>query len=395
MKSFTFTKNFKKTKIQVNTTTIMDILPPEILIHIFNKFEKLDDLRSCYNTCTKWKQIIEEYMEVKIFVATGCPAWQVEIINVLDPGFKLQLTDRNEYSIHRWSAVGGLVQNQPVICGGTRFRFDWNCFEELKEVSILGQPNRTFEMFDIRLHSSSVALLNNSKLWITGGTSVRHPISKGQQKSTELISIDQPPIKGPDLPFVISNHTMVQIDSKTVYIIGGMQNGKVSNKTWIVDPTNDFQIKEGPSLNEARESHSSAKMKIKGKLYIIVAGGMDYGAKYPVPPGIKKSVELLDTTSPDQFWEMGPDLPVRIYSAAMVTSPTKRGVILIGGRIVSSGSTVCDTWNKIIHLQMTRKTFLKSVLKWSYLPQKLQHIRGYHLAFPISTKVFKELKIKL
>ena len=63
----------------------MDILPPEILIHIFNQFEKLDDLRSCYNTCTKWEQIIEEYMEVKIFVVTGCPAWQVEIINVLDP----------------------------------------------------------------------------------------------------------------------------------------------------------------------------------------------------------------------------------------------------------------------------------------------------------------------
>ena len=50
---------------------------------------------------------------------------------------------------------------------------------------------------------------------------------------------------GPDLPFVISDHTMIQIDSKTIYIIGGHQNGKVSNKTWIADPTNDFQIKEG------------------------------------------------------------------------------------------------------------------------------------------------------
>ena len=116
-----------------------------------------------------------------------------------------------------------------------------------------------------------------------------------------------------------------------------------------------------------------------------------------VPGGhLKKSVELLDTTSPDQFWEMGPDLPVRICSAAaMVTSPTKKGVILIGGGTASTGSTPCCIWNKMIHLQMTRKTFLKSVLKWSYLPQKLQHNRGYHLAFPISTKVFKELKIKL
>ena len=333
------------------------------------------------------------YVSVKIFVATGFPSRHVEIINVLDPDFKCQLTDRNEHSINRWSAVGGLVQNQPVICGGTR-----NANEELKDVSILGQPNKTFEMFDVRLHSSSIALLNSSKLWITGGISCYGGwnTSERQRKSTELISIDQSPIKGPDLPFVISNHTMVQIDSKTVYIIGGHQNGKVSNKTWIVDPTNDFQIKEGPSLNEARQSHSSARMKIKGKIFIVVAGGNDCGSSIPVPGGHhKKSVELLDTTSPDQFWEMGPDLPVRIYSAAMVTSPTKRGVILIGGRIVSSSSTVCHTWNKIIHLQMTRKTFLKSVLKWIYLPQKLQHNRGCHLAFPISTKVFKELKIKL
>ena len=187
---------------------------------------------------------------------------------------------------------------------------------------------------------------------------------------------------------------MVQIDSKTVYIIGGHQNGKVSNKTWIVDPTNDFQIKEGPSLNEARQSHSSARMKIKGKIFIVVAGGNDCGSSIPVPGGHhKKSVELLDTTSPNQVWEMGPDLPARIYSAAMVTSPTEKGVILIGGS-ASTGSTDYGIWNKLIHLQMTRNS-LKSSLKWSYLPLKLQNVRYNHLAFPISTKVFNELKIKL
>ena len=56
-------KNSKKTKFQVTTT--MDVFPPEILMQIFNQFESLDDLRSCYNTCTKWKEIIEEYMQGK------------------------------------------------------------------------------------------------------------------------------------------------------------------------------------------------------------------------------------------------------------------------------------------------------------------------------------------
>ena len=73
------------------------------------------------------------YFSVKIFVATGFPSRQVEIINVLDPDFKYQFSNGIEYTIKRWSAVGGLVQNQPVICGGTR-----NANEELKDVSILG-----------------------------------------------------------------------------------------------------------------------------------------------------------------------------------------------------------------------------------------------------------------
>ena len=71
-----------------------------------------------------------------ILVATGFPtSGRVEIINVLDPDFKCRLTYESE---RRWSAVGGLIQNQPVICGGTR-----NANEELKDVVILGQANKT------------------------------------------------------------------------------------------------------------------------------------------------------------------------------------------------------------------------------------------------------------
>ena len=47
-------------------------------------------------------------------------------------------------------------------------------------------------------------------------------------------------------------------------------------------------------------------MKINGKIFIVVAGGNDCGSSIPVPGGHqKKSVELLDTTSLDQVWEMG------------------------------------------------------------------------------------------
>ena len=45
-------------------------------------------------------------------------------------------------------------------------------------------------------------------------------------------------------------------------IIGGYQDGKTSNKTWIIEPTKDFEVIEGPRMNYARTCHSSATMNI-------------------------------------------------------------------------------------------------------------------------------------
>merc|ERR1711993_40132 len=92
---------------------------------------------------------------------------------------------------------------------------------------------------------------------------------------------------GPDLPFTIKKHSMVRIDSSTVLIIGGFQNGSNSNKVWEVDLSNNFTIKEGPCLNVPRNGHSCAKMNLNGKVIIVVAGGND-------GKSCLDSVELLD-----------------------------------------------------------------------------------------------------
>ena len=103
---------------------------------------------------------------------------------------------------------------------------------------------------------------------------------------------------GPDLPFTIWTHSMVHVDPTAIYLIGGIQNDELSNKTWIIDPTNEFQIKVGPSLNIARNFHSCSKMRIEGRIYLVVAGGFK-------DPDILDSVELLDTSCPDQGWKKG------------------------------------------------------------------------------------------
>ena len=84
-------------------------------------------------------------------------------------------------------------------------------------------------------------------------------------------------------------HSMVLYnDLSMIYIIGGYQDRKLSNRTWIVDLSNGFTIKEGPSMNFARSCHATGKIKVNGKTLLVVAGG-------EFKPGhISDSVEILD-----------------------------------------------------------------------------------------------------
>ena len=131
--------------------------------------------------------------------------------------------------------------------------------------------------------------LDQNTLWIVGGYNENR-----RMRSTEFIKLGQPSVKGPDLPFTIINHSMIQYDEKSIYIIGGVQNGSISNKTWIVDPTNEFQITEGPSLNKGRAYHGCAKMTLNGRTILVVAGGF----------GAMDSVEILDPLG-NNVWTQG------------------------------------------------------------------------------------------
>ena len=205
----------------------------------------------------------------------------LEIIDLINTKSKSDIVvDEN---VSRTGATGGILQNQILICGGND-----------GDGIVIGSPNLSFEMTIPRRLASSV-VLNESKIWVTGGVSN----DRCCVNSTEIISLDQPPIPGPYLPIAVSQHSMVLVDESAIYLIGGslgLQNWFPSMKTWIIDPTN-YQIKVGPSLFSPRKSHSCSKMRIEGRIFLVVAGG--YNARR------LDSVELLDTTCPDQGWKMG------------------------------------------------------------------------------------------
>ena len=53
-------------------------------------------------------------------------------------------------------------------------------------------------------------------------------------------------------------------------------------------------------MNIARWKHSCSKMKIEGRIFLAVAGGVKFGSV-----AFLDSVELLDTAFPEQGWKMG------------------------------------------------------------------------------------------
>ena len=85
-------------------------------------------------------------------------------------------------------------------------------------------------MLEERIHASSV-ILNQTTLWITGGFCLGCGfcmLDKGDsKKSTEFLSVHDSKnisVQGPELPFRVHHHSMVYVNSKTIYLIGGYQN---------------------------------------------------------------------------------------------------------------------------------------------------------------------------
>ena len=231
-------------------------------------------------------------------MASGFPipsGENIEILDLIDPNFKCIYKD--ERAKRGGTALGGMLKNQAIIVGGSSLGL--YPINTSRYYIILGN-NQNFQLFDQRSSEDAGVVLNENTFWITGN------------QTTEFIKLNQPPFQGPKLPFLIHSHSMIQIDSKTVYIIGGSQNGSNSKKSWIIkNPMEKFEIKEGPSLNEFRSPCSCAKMKINGRLFIVAAGGsLAWGGQshHDHPSSNEdsmNSVELLDTSSSGQSCTIG------------------------------------------------------------------------------------------
>ena len=90
------------------------------------------------------------------------------------------------------------------------------------------------------------------------------------------------------------------------------------------------------------------------------------------------------------FFFLGPKLPFKLSNFTMVSSPTDRGVIAVGGLLEGEYSWQQPCSNGLFEL--SGDTI--DTLKWTLLKQRLQYSRMMHLSFPITPQMSTEFSQK-
>ena len=255
-----------------------------------------------------------------------------------------------------YATIGGLQFNEnPIICGGRQNNISSNRCYSLENNNWVSSDS----MNSVR-EFGAAARLQDGSLLVTGGYS---GVGSAVLNSTEILTEEGWKNKIPLHLGAIRYHCMVTVNSTTVMVIGGYQNGQLSGKTFLYTFGEKSWI-EGPDLKYKRQHHSCGKIKRdkdNQEMSIIVAGGWDGSSKLV-------SVEILDEDSNE--WQTGPELPCGIAASQMVEDQNG-GVILIGG--YSSSVDTLDTLYQLPHGDQDAA--------WIKMEQKMKTGRREHTAF--------------
>ncbi len=260
-------------------------------------------------------------------------------------------------------AIGGLgFKGNPILCGGGQNDALSNKCYSLENNEWVSSGS----MKSVRV-AAAAAQLQNGKLLVTGG----YDGPGSYLNSAEMLTEEGWENNIPSFPVTIAAHCMVTVNSTTVMVIGGQQNGELSGKTFYFTFGKESWT-EGPELKNERIFHSCGRIrrnKESQDMSIIVAGGSDDFSSY------LSSVEILDEGSNE--WQTGPELPFAIGASQMVEDQNG-GVVLIGGQISSSAGHL-DTLYQLPHGGQDAV--------WTKMEQKMNTGREDHTAFLVPDNI--------
>ena len=341
---------------------------------------------------TKVKDAVDKLpgkpVSTKILVVTGGKL-TTEIIDLENSSFGC--TKVGKFPKYLYFASGGLVDNIPMVCGGTDGK-DLDIFEKacytLQENGGAWKEDKTATLIREKQNFISGSVVSQNKLFIPEFVGKKGTYSK--HLNFEMVA---PNKKSETLkPMNIWGHLksyktytescIVNWDANTLMLIGGQESQVYPpywKDTFFINMGNKT-VTPGPKLMERRSEHACHEMTVKGESFIIVTGG--YGQS-----GWLKSTEFLSKSSLGKGWQKGNkglDSPVALVGHQMVASYDKTKLYTIGGKEDET------TPNKKIY-QLSCDDKLMTKCKWTEMPTKLKEGRFGHVVFPISNKLTKKL----
>ena len=287
----------------------------------------------------------------------------VEIVDLKSSSTTCATLPNLPYAKYRAGAAAFLGQdNNPIICGG----YDEESISTFNDC-VSYQNNRWIKfpsMLSGRVQAAISPFPQNNKkikFLVTGGSNDYEGASP--YNTGEILTHDGWQLFSSNLPFNVSSHCMLLLNSTSIIMIGGYtgyHSYEYLSETHIFN-TQTNKWTQGPSLKIPRSTHTCAKIKQEddsNKFAIIVVGGFSFHHRV--------SVEILDEGA--SKWMQGPNLPFSIGGASIVEDKNG-GVILIGGYNILKHHYL-DT---LFHLPHARG-------EWKQMPQKLKMARNYAIA---------------
>ena len=198
--------------------------------------------------------------------------------------------DKLEFPPRR-KAFGGQIGEINIICGG---KYDQETiYGDCISISKSGEVNKSFSRLQIPRYGAASVIWNNT-LYISGGSIPKEDQGEiiGSIKainSTEVIGQNnQENIKKPtNLTQPLSGHCAILLSTeKIIMIIGGadLKNGD-QKKTYFVDPKENFNSSDGPSMTYERSFHACGSTVFENEDYVMVVGGFPRGSKVELYQG--------------------------------------------------------------------------------------------------------------
>ena len=199
----------------------------------------------------------------------------------------------------RIAAVGGMLGNTPILCGGHEGFINMNYNSCISFQNSIWSISHSMNEY----RASSIGVqINSTALWILGGY---HWVeSLNLLDNTEFIIHGQTKgVPGPILPSKMICGCAVKLSEREIFVIGGNipHLSITRNDVWIYDPQNGFARKKGPSLKIPRFGQSCNTMTDGENTFIVVAGGFNLGSF--ITSKVLDSVEIYNTS--DNTWYFG------------------------------------------------------------------------------------------